>query len=265
MKAYKIAKYNINSLKKSVFIYYSIFIAVCMFLITLSKIDGIDLEISGMDVPSAIFIFIAGLNIFKENFYFMKSNNVSRKSYFLGTVLSMPPIAVLMSVIDIVTNRVYNVFVKCPTNYDMIFTDLSNNIDISKIFTGLNNSFDITVVTSNWIQGNDIVTLFNTFSFQASLYLMLFTLGFVITMIYYKCNKIMKTVVSISSVMIFILFGVLVSNFPYVAGKLREFLFYIFGIYPRNVYIAILTLIILSIALVVIAYSLIRKMTIKER
>ncbi|WP_411169355.1 hypothetical protein ACH36K_02095 [Clostridium sp. MB05] len=252
MKAYKIAKYNINSLKKSLFVYYLIFIAVCMFLVTLSKIYYGNFGTSGIELSSAIFIFIVGLNMFKENFYFMKSNNVSRKSYFLGTVLSILPIATLMSVIDIIINRVYSLFSKCPTNYDMIFTDFSNNVDI-------------TTATSNWIQGNDIVTLFNTFLFQAALYLMLFALGFVITMVYYKCNKLMKTVISISPIMLFILFGALVSIFPYAAQKVLEFLFYIFGITPRNVYTAILTFIILFIALIIAAYLLIRKMIIKEK
>jgi hypothetical protein len=252
MKAYKVAKYNINSLKKSVFIYYSIFIAVCIFLVILSKICYGNFGTSGTELSSAIFIFIVGLNMFKENFYFMKSNNVSRKSYFLGTVLSMLPIATLMSVIDIIINRVYSLFVKCPTNYDMIFTDFNNGVNT-------------TLATSNWVQGNDIVTLFNTFLFQTSLYLMLFALGFVITMVYYKCNKLMKTVISISPVMLFILFSVLASNFPYAAGKLVEFLFYILGITPRNVYTAILTFIILFIALIVVAYLFVRKMIIKEK
>ena len=252
MKAYKVAKYNVNSLKKSVCIYYSIFIAVYIFLVILSRIYNDSFATAGTELSSAIAIFIVGLNIFKENFYFMKSNNVSRKSYFLGTVLSMLPIAITMSVIDIIINRAYNLFFKCPTNYDMIFTDFSNGADI-------------TMATSNWVQGNDILTLFNTFLFQASLYLMLFALGFVITMVYYKCNKLMKTVVSISPVMLFMLFGVLVSNFPYAAQKVLEFLFYIFGITPRNVYIAILTFIILFIALVTAAYLLVRKMIIKEK
>jgi hypothetical protein len=252
MKAYKVAKYNINSLKKSVFIYYSIFIAVCIFLVILSKIYYGNFGTSGTELSSAIFIFIVGLNMFKENFYFMKSNNVSRKGYFLGTVLSMLPIAALMSVIDIIINRAYSLFVKCPTNYDMIFTDFNNGVNT-------------TLATSNWVQGNDIVTLFNTFLFQAALYLMLFALGFVITMVYYKCNKLMKTVISISPIMLFILFNVLVRIFPYSAQKVLEFLFYIFGIIPRNVYTAILTFIILFIALIAVSYLLIREMIIKEK
>jgi hypothetical protein len=250
MQAKKIAKYNISSMKKSMVIFYSIFISFCILLIILSKSSEGDVSSSGVEISSAIFIFIAGLNIFKENFYFAKSNNLSRKSYFLGTILSMLPVVGIMSIIDIVINRIYNLFINCPTNYDMIFTDLR--------FAGLSTNL-------SWVQSNNIKTLFNTFLFQASVYLMLFVLGFVINMIYYKCNKLMKTVVSIFPVMLIILFNIIAFNFPNVVQRVFKFLDYIFGINSMNPYAAITTFIILFIALAAIAYSLIRKMIIKER
>ena len=250
MQAKKIAKYNISSMKKSIIIFYSIFISICILLIIIAKSSGGNVSSSGVEMSSAIFIFIAGLNIFKENFYFAKSNNISRKSYFLGTILSMLPVAGVMSIIDMVINRIFNLFIKSPTNYDMIFTDLR--------FASLSTNL-------SWVQSNNIKTLFNTFLFQASVYLMLFVLGFVINMIYYKCNKLMKTVVSIAPVMLIILFNIFAFNFPNVVQRVFKFLDYIFGINSMNPYAAITTFIILFIALAAIAYSLIRKMVIKER
>ncbi|WP_300379955.1 hypothetical protein [Clostridium sp.] len=250
MQVKKVAKYNISSMKKSIAIFYSIFISICILIIILSKSSEGNVSSSGLELSSAIFIFIAGLNLFKENFYFAKSNNVSRKSYFLGTILSMIPIVGIMSIIDIAINRIYNLFVKCPTNYEMIFTDYR-----------LYNFFE----DNAWIQQNDIKILLNTFLFQAAVYLMLFTLGFIINMIYYKCNKFMKTVVSVTPVMLIILFNILAFNFPYESKKIGKFLLYIFGFDTRNPYMAITTFIILFIILAAIAYSLIRKMVIKER
>lgn len=251
MHVRKIAKYNFSVMKKSMAIFYLIFISICVFLITISKINKGNVSFSGIEFSSAIFIFISGLNIFKENFYFAKSNNVSRKSYFLGTILSMIPVAGIMSIIDLIVNRIFNLFSKSITNYDMIFlTDFSTANSIE---------------SNTWIQNNDIKTLLNIFLFQATAYLMLFALGFVITMIYYKCNKLMKTVVSISPIMLTLLYSVVVLNFPYVAGKVSKFLLYIFGFEPRSPYMAITTFIIFFIILAAIAYSLIRKMVIKER
>lgn len=250
MQAKKVAKYTISSIKKSIMIFYSIFISICTLLIIFSKINGATISFSGVELSSAIFIFIAGLNLFKENFYFAKSNNITRKDYFLGTISSMLPVAGVMAIIDIVINRIFNLFISCPTNYDMIFMDYRFNNFIENV---------------RWIPQNDIKTLLNTFLFQLSVYLMLFVLGFVINMIYYKCNKIMKTVISIAPVMLIILSSIVSSNFPYVTGKINKFLSYIFGFYPKNPYAGITTFIILFIILAAIAYSLIRKMVIKER
>ena len=250
MQAKIVAKYTVSSIKKSIMIFYSIFISICILLIILSKINGATITFSGIELSSAIFIFIAGLNLFKENFYFAKSNNITRKDYFLGTIASMLPVAGVMAIIDIVINRIFNLFISCPTNYDMIFTDFGN-VDF--------------LINYSWVQNNDIKTLFNTFLFQTAIYLMLFALGFVINMVYYKCNKLMKTVVSITPVMLIILFSVLVSNFHNLSMKINKFLSYIFGVNPINPYASITTFIVLFITLVAIAYLLIRKMVIKER
>ena len=109
MKLKSIVKYNLSSLKNSIIIYYSIFITVCVTSALLSKNGNI--SSSGIELSSVIFIFVAGLNLFKENFYFMKSNNVSRKDFIYGTALSMIPVVVVMSIIDIILNRIYNIFI----------------------------------------------------------------------------------------------------------------------------------------------------------
>lgn len=211
MKIKSIVKYNIGSLKKSILIYYCVFIAICaLSTIFAYKFNG-TISSSGIELSSAIFIFVVGLNVFKENFYFIKANNLSRKSYFYGTVLSMVPISIGMSFIDLILNRIYNIFVNCPTNYDMIYTDYVN------IWNYANNG---------WVQSNSLETLFNTFLFQVSVYLMVFLLGFVITMLYYKCNKLMKTVISIIPILLIIVFNVIfnmmVLNFPYLLGKIPK-------------------------------------------
>ena len=254
MKIKSIVKYNIGSLKKSILIYYCVFIAICaLSTIFAYKFNG-TISSSGIELSSAIFIFVVGLNVFKENFYFIKANNLSRKSYFYGTVLSMVPISIGMSFIDLILNRIYNIFVNCPTNYDMIYTDYVN------IWNYANNG---------WVQSNSLETLFNTFLFQVSVYLMVFLLWFLITMLYYKCNKLMKTVISIIPILLIIvfnmIFNMMVLSFPYLLGKISEALFYILGILPRNVYMTISTFSITSVALAAVAYLLIRKMTIKQK
>lgn len=250
MKIKSIVKYNINNLKNSIAIYYSILSVVCIALVVFSKIDNSTVSSSGIEISSVIFMFVAGLNLFKENFHFMKSNNVSRKDFLYGTVISMIPVAIFMSVLDIIINRIFNIFLKCPTIYDMTYTNMGSG----ELYN-----------TINWIQSNSIETLFNSIIFQASLCLVAVSLGFVITIVYYKCNKLMKIIISVSPAIISMIIGIVGEIYPEFIININKFIGYIFGFNSRNVYQAILTLIVLFIIFIAAARLLTRKVTIKQR
>ncbi|KLE16235.1 hypothetical protein [Clostridium sp. C8] len=242
-----IIKYNISSLKNSIAIYYTIFITVCLASVFLSRNGNI--SSSGIEISSGIFLFVAGLNLFKENFYFMKSNNVSRKDFLYGTAVSMIPVVLLMSIIDIIINRIYNIFMKCPTIYDMGYANIGSGEWHNTI---------------NWVQSNSIGTLFNSFIFQASLSLAAISLGFLINIIYYKCNKFMKVVVSIIPVGLSILISMIGTAYPNIINNINKFIATIFGINNRNVYVAALTLIVSFIIFIAISRLLTRKAIIKQ-
>lgn len=254
MKIKSMVKYNINSLRNSMCIFYLIIITLCILLGVLSRTGNV--SSSGMEFSTVIFIFIVGLNIFKENFYFAKGNNISRKTYFSGTILSMIPVAMIMSIIDIVLNRIYNLFVNSPTMYDMGFTNY-----VSPQYMAITNY----VPSTRWIQSNSIETLVNTFLFQGTLYLFAISLGFIISLIYYKCNKIMKVVISISPVMLIMLLEANSRNFPNLAEKVARFMQYILGVIPVNPYAPMITFVILFVILAIIGYLLVRKAIIKEK
>lgn len=247
MKIKSIIKYNISSLKNSIAIYYTIFITVCLASVFLSR--NANISSSGIEISSGIFLFVAGLNLFKENFYFMKSNNVSRKDFLYGTALSMIPVVIFMSFIDIIINRIYNIFMKCPTIYDMGYANIGSGEWHNTI---------------NWVQSNSIITLFNSFTLQASLSLAAISLGFLITIIYYKCNKFMKVVVSIIPIALSILISMIGTAYPNFINNINKFIATIFGVNNRNVYVATLTLIVSFIIFIAISRLLTRKAIIKQ-
>ena len=107
MKILKVAKMNFEGIKKSAIIYYFIFICVIIGLMVVSR--GI-ITMSGIEVSTIIFLFVCGLNSFKSNFYFAKSNGISRKIFIEGLLISSIPIALVMSIIDIIINRISNIF-----------------------------------------------------------------------------------------------------------------------------------------------------------
>ena len=248
MKSLKIAKMNIEGIMKSAIIYYSIFVCVIIGLIAVS---GGRSSMSGVEFSTVIFIFVCGLNSFKSNFYFAKSNGISRKTFIKGLLISIIPIALVMSIIDIIINRINNIFIKNPTLYDMSYGNLLG--DVGRIHEGV------------WIQSNSLATIFNTILFQFSLCLLAYVVGIVINMIYYRSNKYLKVLVSVIPV-VFIIFN---ANFstknPGLTMRINEFLDYIFGFNPSNVFACITTFLVLVVILSGVAFLLIRKAIIKER
>ena len=248
MKSLKIAKMNIEGIMKATIIYYFIFVCVIIALIAISS--GI-ITISGVEISTAIFLFVCGLNSFKSNFYFAKSNGISRKTFIKGLLISSVPIALVMSIIDIIINRVNNIFIKNPTLYDMSYGELVGHIGI--------------VYESNWIQSNSLATIFNTILFQFSLCLLAYVIGIVINMIYYRANKYVKVLLSAIPVAFIILKGNLSMRNPSLTLRINEFTNYIFGFNPSNVFACITTFLVFTVVLSGIAFLLIRKAVIKER
>lgn len=248
MKSLKIAKMNIEGIMKATIIYYFIFVCVIIALIAISS--GI-ITISGVEISTAIFLFVCGLNSFKSNFHFAKSNGISRKTFIKGLLISSVPIALVMSIIDIIINRINNIFIKNPTLYDISYGELVGHIG--------------SVYEDNWIQSNSLVTIFNTILFQFSLCLLAYVIGIVINMIYYRANKYVKVLVSAIPVAFIILKGNLSMRNPSLTLRINEFTNYIFGFNPSNVFACITTFLVFTVVLSGIAFLLIRKAVIKER
>ena len=252
-KSFKIAKMNINDMVKPIIIFYLIIIAVVTFT-TIQNItnfnDNFHIVNSGLELATVIFLFVCGLNSFKENFYFAKSNNISRKSFIIGVIESIFPIAVVMAVIDVMINRITNIFVQMPTIYDILYTS-----------TGA----DRVGIYNEWIQGNSFLTIINTFLLLLALYCFAYVLGVVINMIYFRCNTIMKVVVSIIPIALLNIAGVIELNNRYFFPSVYEGIRKVFGIATNNVYLAFLSLILIVMVLTGISFLLIKKAEVKGK
>ncbi|MGH4123742.1 MAG: hypothetical protein ACREV6_12515 [Clostridium sp.] len=248
MKSYKLAKYNIIISLKAIIIYYCILIAVMTSITLISEFYGGNTSASGIEFSSMIFLLVLGLNFFKENFYFAQANNISREDYFKSVVIAILPTALGMSMIDVIINRVYNVFAPGPTMYDMSY----NN------FTGIYLNKEV------WIQSNSIGTLFGTVTFLFAFYIVAFAIGLLITLIYSKCNKIMKILVSLSPLVIAAILGNISYNSPEFGKKVAIFVDNIFGISTRNSYIAVMTFICLFLIVMFFVYMLVRRAVVKK-
>lgn len=242
-KSLKIAKMNIKDMIKAIGVFYIILVLVIAGLFSISAFSNGTSSTSGLETATMIFLFVCGLNSFKENFYFIQSNNISRKTFLKGITISILPIAISMSIIDIIINRVMNLFMPSPTLYDMGYTVIRNLDDLA--------------FHNQWVQSNSILTIVNTILLTFSIYCFAYILGLVINMIYFRCNTIMKIAVSVIAGGIFLTWA--------SAGINLSVLRFILGINIQNVYMAVISLGILFIVLIGAARALIKEATIKER
>ena len=161
-KLLKVYRYQLNESLSSVAIFYLALLVVAVFL---SMWDGG--SSSGFEFASALFIFVLGLNLFKSSFRFLQFLGVTRKIFFVGSLLVLFTVAAGMTVIDTVLGR--------------LFAQLQP-------YT--------TLFAQSYEQGS----LLSQLIWEFALLTMFAFIGFFITILYYRCNKILKIVISLSPV-----------------------------------------------------------------
>lgn len=164
-KAVKVAKYQLYNFQNAVAIYYLVIILIGLLFFIASTNESS--QTSSFSTGSVIFIFILGLVTFRESFLFMQVNNVSRRIFFLGNLIAGLILAVIMAVIDFFID---NVFDKLIT-YQGLFEQL----------------YYRTGFIAQFVWSSMVLFFF-------------LSLGWLTTMIYYRCNTLQKTLVSLSPV-----------------------------------------------------------------
>lgn len=94
--------YQVKDYKNSVLIYYLVVVSVVtFFLITISVGDSSNFtSTGGIESATSIFLFVAGLNSFKESFLMLMQNGISRKTMFISRVISVGILSVIMACTD---------------------------------------------------------------------------------------------------------------------------------------------------------------------
>jgi len=162
-RVWSFTKYQLRDYRTAVLVFYLVLAAMIALTLGISgRMEG-HASLSG---GSFIFVFVIGLNCFKTSFRFAQANNLSRRVFYLATLLSLVGLAVIMGAVDVILDAV---------------------MDRLPIYLGL---FDQIYGKSAVAKG-----LWTTASliFASSL-------GWMITMIYYRSNTVWKVIVSLSPV-----------------------------------------------------------------
>lgn len=232
----RVTKYQMHDAGKAMLRYYLIITMVWIFLGVLVNVwlhnSGNDAKMGGLETSTVVFVFIAGLNCFKANYKFMSANGVSRKRFFRGNMLSLLGIAGLATIIDTVLAFVFRSFM----NYHQTYEQLYRN---TNVFNGM-------------------VWLF--FIYTAAI-----TLGWLITMLYYRSGKQLKLVISFAPAVLLIGLGVLNGLVGgSIFSAIVRFTVGFWGLKSMNSYVAALNLSLFTALLGTFIFLLVRKAPIKN-
>lgn len=97
MKRKAAVRYLLHSYRNPLLIFYGIILLVSLLVCTLMEVQVAgEGKVSSVNGASVIFLFVCGLNAFKEDFCFFLQNGVSRKTQFSATCIAFLPVALLM-------------------------------------------------------------------------------------------------------------------------------------------------------------------------
>jgi len=247
MRLKSVLKYNISETIRSMLVFYGVMVAVLVFFVVsmgvvMIKSDGVSFA-GGAEMASAIFLFVLGLNSFKQNYLFLSSNGITRKAQFYGFLISSLPVVAVMGAIDTAYGNILGEFI----NYNAMFSQMYNGfvLDTPKPFI-----------------------LLIGFVWSAALYLFAITLGYFITTLYYRMSKLLKIIISVGVPMLF--FTVLpgidsVVTGGKIYGWMGELFISLAGLKNgSNPFVAVISLLIASAILAGLAFLLVRKAPVKE-
>jgi hypothetical protein len=237
MKLKSAIKYQLYNVKKAVMGFYIVIYA----LIILSSTDFV--RIGGLEFATIIFIFILGLNWFKESFKILIQNGVSRLTQYKAMTISAVILATGLSIIDVINRLI------C-TNFDIYESGVNDVNNINELLAHIYPGYSL-----NRFSPSSLL-------FQISIYMLAAFLGLFITGLYARMNKGGRMAVSIS-LPAFFMIGVPLLYEEYnirIFDPIAKLFSIIFGISP---YLDSLILVLISGILIGLVYLLTRKITVE--
>ena len=239
-------KYGVLANTRPIGIFYLVVLILYLTFITISLFAPGG-SISGMDMASLVFLFVFGITSFKENFYMLLQNGVSRKNMFLGTVLSLLAVSVFVAVADTVLSQVLGLVPADKFTLSSLFQQLYGMTQYS--------------------DSSDFAVCIHEIAWNSMMKFALASIGLFIGCAYYKMSGLQKTLVS-CGVPCFFLLGLplidLVLPDLDIYSKLKEAFRFFFGFSDGvSSYQCVLCCIALSIVVSGITFLMLRKTSVK--
>ncbi len=245
MRLKSIVKYYGHDLVKSVAIFY---VVMALLIISVNTLVAVSVNegngfTGGGDFATAVFIFIVGLNSFKQNFLFLSTNSITRKLQFKGILIAAVLLCGFMALVDITYSNILAQFTDFRSAFNQIYgawTEQTSGPLI--ILTSICWSFTVNVAA--------------------------FLAGYFITNLYYKMTKSLKIIVSVTvPVLITVVYPIIeetVTNGRITQGII-DISRALAGLGESiNPFIGVLSLLVLATVAAAMSFLLIRRAVVKK-
>lgn len=259
MKLKSTVKYQMFDMEKPVLIFYFVLLCILVFGFTVSgakfAVSGNMVSFtsgsgfSGMELATVIFVFVSGLNSFKEFFRMFMQNSISRKTIFVSRLITILAVCTGMAVID-----------KGVLLIGKLIASHSTGI----FYTGL---FEMIYA----VRANRISTVhmhIDGFFFNLFLYLAAMAIGYFITIAFYRMNKVTKITVAIGVPMV-LLNGLPLLDAALLHGAIFKALMnavtFAFGFQNNgNPYLGMVSLLLITVVFISLSWLMMRRAVVKD-
>ncbi|KNZ43243.1 hypothetical protein [Acetobacterium bakii] len=261
MKLSAIYKYQLAEHRNSFLIFYAVIAAILAVVFGINALTGltgiqyeVPIQVSGIDLAPAVFLFVCGLNAFKGNFKMALQNGISRKSLFINRIFVILTLSTGMALINQIVSLVGKLLASLSGTivYESILEEL-----YAQRYAG---------------HSNEAWMYLESFLFYLAVFIVCFSIGYLITTVFYQMNKKQKISYIVGFYIIVFVILPLANTLLYHSGiisvqiseVLLRFLDIIMGVSAQNPYIGIFSLLILSILINGSSWLLIRKAGVKN-
>lgn len=226
-KTFKVIKFQLRDTLIPLAIFYGALLLLTTLMSMQINVQNGSNRVTGLEFASVIFIFIAGLNCFKTNFKFLQFFHVSRRTFYFASALSLLAVAAGMTIIDTILGKLFALILPYHTLFETAYGQ---------------SGFLYPIV---W---------------EFALLTMFAVGGWFITMLYYRSNKILKLVISLSPIYVPLLFRL--AN-PFM-DEVMKVLAFLFGFSHSPSWINVLGMTITVLIVLGLNFLLIRRAPVKN-
>lgn len=247
-----VMRYNLSDSLRPTAIFFSIYTAFVLLNALLSYLIPGGNTV-GSDMAILIFLFVCGVVGFRYNFFFAMANNISRRDFFLGTALSGVLPSFLSAAVMIVINRLISLFYPMPTLYTLCF-------ERERLVFGPDG---VAIVAQS--AGKEALTLLMSFFFLAVLGFSIYLVGFFISTLFYRMNKLLRMTLWIVPWLLVVLITLLWPTLPQsFTGGLTRFFAAILGITSHSAWPPMGTAMAVALLLTLCGWLLTRRAVLKK-